>query len=188
MASIFIISGPSGAGEDSVIEALERDFDFKRVRTTVTRPMRPGETEGRPYYFVSREQFEAMIERDELVEWAVVYGDYRGATREEVDRCMGSEKPFIWKVDWQGVQTIKARYPEAVSVLILPPSYEVLETRLRRRGTESPEEIKRREDFTKQWLARTEVYDHVVVNEEGALDHTVAEVKRIIEASNRRHL
>jgi guanylate kinase len=178
MPSIFIISGPSGAGEDSVIEALERMLACERVKTTVTRNMRPGEAEGQPYYFVSRAHFEKMAAGDEFAEWAIVYDDYRGATKLEISRCMEGEKPVIWKVDWQGVRTIKSRYPEATSILIAPPSYKVLEARLRRRG--SGHEIERREAFTKQWLTHTDVYDHVVVNDEGALEATVASVERII--------
>ncbi len=180
MTMIFIVSGPSGAGEDSVIEAVQKRGDYNRVITTVTRKMRSGEEDGRPYYFISRERFEEMLKNDEFVEWAIVYDDYRGATKLEIERLLNEARPIIWKVDWQGVATIKKHYPEAVSIFITPPSYEVLEERLKRRGTETDLEIKRREAFTKKWLLKRDMYNHVVVNADGELDAAIAEVERII--------
>ena len=179
MTPIFIISGPSGAGEDSVIEGLKEKIDYARVVTTVTRPKRSGESEGKPYYFVSRDTFERMKFKDEFIECAVVYGDYRGATKKELDRLLIGTKPIIWKVDWQGVKTIKQKYPEAVSIFIVPPSYEALEARLRHRG-DSREEVARRKGFTIEWLEQKSVYDHIVVNEDGKLDETILTVAKII--------
>ncbi len=180
-APVIVISGPSGAGEDSVIEGIQQDIECNRVKTTVTRNMRPNESEGNPYYFISVEQFKHMIEHDAFIEWAIVYGDYRGATRHEIQRLQLLGKPILWKVDWQGVKTIKEKLPEAVTILIDVPSVEVLEDRLKKRGSDQAETIKKRSEFSKEWLKHKDVYDHIVLNEDGKLDNTIKKVLEIIK-------
>ncbi|MFA5129077.1 MAG: guanylate kinase [Patescibacteria group bacterium] len=176
----FIISGPSGAGEDSVIEGLSKKIKFKRVVTTVTRAKRPGETEGRPYHFVTVPKFKKMIKNKEFWEWARVYGDHRGVTHEELDRLSRKKILALWKVDYQGVETIKKKKPEVLSIFIYPPSLAVLEKRLARRGQDSPEVIKKRMPFTKRWLKHRRGYDYIIVNRENKLGETVDRVFRIL--------
>jgi guanylate kinase len=176
----FIISGPSGAGEDSVIEGLKEKIKFERVITTVTREKRPGEKEGSPYYFVSEKKFELMKEEDAFIEWAKVYGDYRGATKKEIARLSKKKVLALWKVDFQGVESIKKKMPEVLAVLILPPSLKILERRLLKRNTETPEVIKKRFVFTKEWLKHKNHYDYTVINEEGKLEETINEVFKIL--------
>ena len=178
---IFIISGPSGAGEDSVIEALHKKIAFNRVITTVTRKPLRGERQGRPYYFISIPQFKKLIAQKQLVEWAMVYGDYRGCTRRELNRLLKLKKPILWKVDWHGVRDIKKFLPEAVAIFIAPPSYEILEERLRRRGRDSLREIKRRKKFTQEWLKHKNIYDYVVINYQGKFRQTVQRAAQIIK-------
>lgn len=180
-APIILISGPSGAGEDSVIEGLQQLFDFNRIVTTVTRKPRAGESEGHPYYFISEEEFKQLIDDDQLIEWAIVYDDYRGCTKAEIQRLQAMGKPILWKVDWQGVQTIKAQIPDAISIFIAPPSYEALEQRLSKRGIDSEEEIHKREAFTREWLKHKDVYDHIIINEEGKLDRTIQQAREVIQ-------
>ncbi|OGF21648.1 guanylate kinase [Candidatus Falkowbacteria bacterium RIFOXYB2_FULL_38_15] len=176
----FIISGPSGAGEDSVIEGLKDKIKYERVITTVTRGKRIGEREGFPYYFVSRKKFESMIKKDAFIEWADVYGDYRGATKKEIERLNKKNALALWKVDFQGVETIKKKIPGVLSVLILPPSLKVLEERLIKRKTDTPETIKKRLPFTKKWLKQRKSYDYTVINEENKLEETIDRVLRIL--------
>src|SRR3989339_117097 len=176
----FIISGPSGAGEDSVIEGLKDKIKYERVITTVTRGKRIGEREGFPYYFVSRKKFESMIKKDAFIEWADVYGDYRGATKKEIERLNKKNALALWKVDFQGVETIKKKIPGVLSVLILPPSLKVLEERLIKRKTDTPETIKKRLPFTKKWLKQRKSYDYTVINEENKLKETIDRVLRIL--------
>jgi len=176
----FIISGPSGAGEDSVIEGLSKKIKFKRVVTTVTRAKRPGEKDGKPYHFVTVPKFKRMIKNKEFWEWAQVYGDYRGATHKEIDGLLQKKILALWKVDYQGAETIKKKMPEVLSVFIYPPSLAVLEKRLARRGQDSPEVIKKRMPFTKKWLKRRRGYDYIIVNRENKLEETVDRVFRIL--------
>lgn len=179
---IYIISGPSGAGEDSVLEIIDKDLGANRVITTVTRNMRPHEKQGQPYYFVDRLTFEKMLANDEFIEWAEVYGDLRGCTKQEISRLQALDRPILWKVDWQGVRSLKKIFPKAVAIFIMPPDYETLERRLVKRDTDDPEVIKKRADFSRDWLNHQEVYDHVVINADGALDQTIAQVKAIIQS------
>ena len=176
----FIISGPSGAGEDSVIEGLKDKIKFERVVTTVTRKKREGEREGSPYYFISRKKFESMIKKDAFTEWAEVYGDYRGATKKEIARLIKKKVLALWKVDFQGVEFIKKNMPGVLAVLIMPPSLKVLEKRLIRRKTDTPETIKKRIPFTKKWLRQKDNYDYTVMNKENKLEETIEEVLDIL--------
>lgn len=175
----FIISGPSGAGEDSVIEDLKNKINFERVITTVTRSKRRGESEGHPYHFVTVKKFKGMIKNKEFFEWARVYGDYRGATKKEIKRLARKKVLVLWKVDFQGVEAIKKRMPGVLSVLILPPSLKILEQRLIRRGQDSLDIIKKRMPFTKKWLRHRRCYDYVVVNKESELKETIEKVFKI---------
>jgi guanylate kinase len=177
----FIISGPSGAGEDSVIEGLEKKIKLKRVVTTVTRSKRPGEKEGYPYHFVTVPEFKKMIAENKFVEWAKVYGDYRGSTKKEINKIIKKKILALWKIDFQGVKIVKKKIPGVVSVFIYPPSQKVLERRLMKRGQDSPEVIEKRRSFTKKWLGQKKIYDYVVVNRENKLDATINEVLCILK-------
>ncbi len=180
--NIFVISGPSGAGEDSVINGLRKKMKFNRVITTVTRAKRAGEANKRPYYFISVPAFKKLIETDAFVEWAIVYGDYRGCTKAEIERLLKLKAPILWKADWQGVKTIKKQFPGTVAVFVTPTSYHVLEDRLIKRGVDSIETIKKRAAETKDWLKQKKVYDHVVYNKEGKLTETIEKVYAILQA------
>jgi len=177
----FIISGPSGAGEDAVIRGLGKKIRLKRVVTTVTRKKRTGEREGRPYYFVSVPKFKKMIREGAFVEWAKVYGDYRGSTKKEINRLSGKKVLALWKIDFQGVRTIKKQMPGVPAVFICTPSLKILEQRLIKRGLDSPVVIKNRRSFTKKWLTKKRIYDYTVVNREGRLDKTVGNVFSILK-------
>lgn len=187
MAKLFVISGLSGAGKDSVIEELKKkNLDFNWVVTTTTRGMRPGESEGYPYHFVSKEKFEEMIKNNEFIEWAMVYDNYYGSQKKDIEELLKSEKPVILKIDYQGAKTIKNKFPESVVIFIIPPSIKILEKRLRNRGQDSEEVIKRRLAEAEKELATLNQWDYVVTNEEGELEKTAEKIGEIIkkEAQN----
>ncbi len=180
--NLFIISGPSSAGEDSIIEGLRKLFPIERVITTSTRPMRPGESQGNPYWFISREKFEEGIRKDKFVEWAEQYNsNLYGVTREEIERVKNSGKVGIWKIDWKGVITAKKLYPEIKSIFVTVPSLDILENRIRRRGGISEEYIKERMEYTKEWMKHKDIYDYEVVNKEGKLDEAIRKTSEIIK-------
>lgn len=182
---IFIISGPSGAGEDSIIESLRKYFPIERVITTTTRQMRTGESQGDPYYFISREEFIKRRDNNEFVEWAEQYnGNLYGVTEEEIERIKSASrrtgKVGIWKIDWKGVITAKKLYPEIPTIFITVSDLKILEDRIRRRGGISEKYIKERMKYTKEWMKHKDIYDYKVFNEEGKLDETIAQTAEII--------
>ena len=179
---IFIISGPSGAGEDSIIEGLKKYFEIERVITTTTRPMRPGESPGNPYYFISREEFINRRDKEKFVEWAEQYnGNLYGVTKEEIERVINSGKVGIWKIDWKGVITAKKLYPEIKSIFVTAPDLKILEDRIRRRDGFSEEYIKERMEYTREWMKHKDIYDYTVVNEEGKLNKAIQKTAEIIK-------
>jgi guanylate kinase len=180
--NIFIISGPSGAGEDSVIEGLKKILPVERVITTTTRAPRSGESQGNPYYFIPREEFENKITTGEFIEYAKEYNDqFYGVTRSELIRIGNSQKIGIWKIEYQGVITAKKNFPNIVAILLTAP-LDIMEARIRRRGNLSEADIAERMAYSKEWLTHyTDIYDYTVENEEGKLDQTIAAFKSIIE-------
>lgn len=183
MSNIFIISGPSGAGEDSVIDGLKQIFDTERIITTTTRKPREGESDGNPYYFVSEEDFKEMIEKDELAEYACEYNNkYYGVTYKELNRAKNTGKVAFWKIEYKGVMTAKKKYPEIKSIYIAPPSLEILRKRILKRNPETSEKyFQERLEYTKEWMKHEDIYDYKVVNEEGKLDETIEKVAEIIK-------
>jgi len=181
-SNIFIISGPSGAGEDSVIEGLKKYFQIERVITTSTRSMRAGESQGKPYYFVSHEEFEKKIAQDELAEYAQEYNDnFYGVTKKELERVRNSGNVGLWKIEYKGVITAKKKFPEIKSIYIAPPSLEILRQRILKRDPNVSEEyLEERMTYTKEWMKHENVYDYKVVNEEGRLNETIEKVAEII--------
>ncbi len=188
MTKICIISGLSGAGKDTVITELKKQYPLSWVITTTTRPMRPGESEGNPYHFVSVAEFERMIMNDELIEHAKVYDYYYGPQKKDVAAALAADAPaVIMKVDYQGAESIKALYPEAIVIFIVPPSMEILKQRLITRGQDSSEVIERRLAEADTEMARVKTWSHAhhVVNEQDQLDKTVEEVYQLIQQEAR---
>jgi guanylate kinase len=177
---LVIISGPSGSGEDSIIEGLAKRMDIERVITTTTRDKRHGERDGHPYYFISKEAFERGVAAGQFFEYAQHYNSNNyGVTFEEISRVQHSGKVGIWKIDYKGVQQAKELIPNILAIFIHAP-LEILEARLRRRDTVTEEYIAERMAYTKEWLKHTDIYDVTVENEEGKLIETIATVEDII--------
>jgi guanylate kinase len=177
---LIIISGPSGSGEDSIIEGLSKRMPLERVITTTSRDKRHGERDGNPYYFISQDGFERGIEEDGFFEYAQHYNDkYYGVTYEEINRVRHSGKVGIWKIDYKGVVMAKELMPEIIAIFIIAP-LDILEARLRKRDTVTDEYIEERMTYTKEWMKHTDMYDFTVVNEEGRLIETIDTVENIV--------
>ena len=184
---LVVISGPSGVGKDSVIQRMkERNLPFHFVVTATTRPPRPGERHGVDYFFVSREEFAEMIEKGELLEYALVYNDYKGIPKEQVRRALASGKDVVMRIDVQGAATVRRLCPEAVLIFLTTESEEELVRRLQKRKTESPEDLKLRIATARKELERLSEFDYVVVNREGRLDEAVDVIVAIITAEHHR--
>lgn len=184
---LVVLSGPSGAGKDTILAGLERhDPRFHFVVTLNTRPKRPDEVEGVDYYFVSKEHFAEMINRDELLEHAVVYGDYKGIPKQQVRDALASGKDVLMRLDVQGATTVRRLVPEAVLIFITAASEEELITRLQARKTEPPDQLRLRIAESRQEMKRVSEFDYVVVNRHGAVDEAVKDVLAIVRAEHCR--
>ncbi len=184
---LIVISGPSGVGKDSVIRRMkERRLPFHFVVTATTRPPRLTERHGVDYFFVSREEFARMIEQGELIEYALVYNDYKGIPKAQVREALASGKDVVMRVDVQGAATVRRLCPEAVLIFLTTETEEELVRRLRRRKTESEEDLKLRIAMARKELERLPEFDYVVINREGQLDETVDTILAIIRAEHHR--
>lgn len=189
-AQLVIISGPSGVGKDTIIEALRRrprDPDYHYVVTCTTRAPRPGEVAGVSYHFLDRSRFLELRDSGGLLEANEVHGNWYGTPRAEVRDALVAGHDVILKIDVQGAQQVKERVEEALLVFIVPPSMEALFARLRARATESADELEIRQRNAAIELARQEDYDHVVVNETGQVERTAARIDEIIAETHRLH-
>ena len=185
MKNIFVIYGPSGSGQDSVIKGLQKKISLERIITTVTRPMRPTESEGHPYYFISNEAFEEKIKSGALLEYLKKYdGVYYGVTRKEVERVAQGDKIGIWKVDFAGARDLKERFPELTVIFINAP-LSVIEERIRKRDNPTEEYLQTRLTHIREWLPKS-IYDYKIENEEGKLDQAVEQVATIIKEHSKK--
>ncbi|MEJ5224063.1 MAG: guanylate kinase [Anaerolineales bacterium] len=184
---LIVISGPSGAGKDTVIQRMkERELPFHFVVTATTRPRRANEVHGKDYFFVSKEEFAHMIETDGLIEYAIVYGDYKGIPKQQVREAMASGKDVIMRIDVQGAETVRKLAPEALLIFITVDSEQELETRLRERKTETADSLALRIATARKELQRIDAFDYVVVNRDFHLDETVDIIRAIITAEHHK--
>lgn len=184
---LIVISGPAGVGKDAVVRRLkERGYPFHFVVTATDRPPRPGEEHGVHYFFVSTAEFERMIAEDELLEHAQVYGQHKGIPKQQVREALASGKDVVMRLDVQGAATVRRMAPEAVLIFLVAGSDEELEQRLRKRKSDSPEQIRERLATARAEMARLSEFDYVVVNREGELERAVDDVLAIIRAEHCR--
>jgi guanylate kinase len=184
---LIVISGPSGVGKDTVLQRMkERNTPIHFVVTATTRPARPGEVHGRDYFFVSNDEFAEMIEQGELLEYAIVYNDYKGIPKQRVREALASGQDVVLRLDVQGAQTVRMLVPDALLIFLTAASEPELEERLRERKTETPEGLKLRIATARQEMKRIQEFDYVVVNPDYELDQTVDTLLAIIEAEHCR--
>jgi len=182
---LIVISGPSGVGKDAIVHRMkERGFPFHFVVTATTRPKREGETHGRDYWFHSKDEFAGMIENNELIEYAIVYGDYKGIPKQEVRSAFASGQDVVMRIDVQGAETVRKLAPDALLIFITCESEDELEARLRKRKTETDDSLSLRIATARKELQRIESFDYVIVNHDFHLDDTVDKVRAIIVAEH----
>ena len=184
---LIVVSGPSGVGKDTVVQRMkERGLPFHFVVTATTRPIRPDEVHGRDYWFVSKDEFARMIEEDELIEYAIVYGDYKGIPKQQVREALTSGKDVVLRIDVQGAETIRKLASEALLVFLTTESEDELVRRLETRKTENTEELKLRIATARKELQRIGAFDYVIINHDFCLDDTVGSIRAIIDAEHHR--
>ncbi len=184
---LIVISGPSGVGKDTVVERMKtRGLPFHFVITSTTRPPRQEETHGIDYFFYSKDEFAEMIEKDELLEYAFVYNDFKGIPKFQVRQALASGKDVVMRLDVQGAATIRELCPEAVLIFLTTVDEEELVNRLQARKSEQPDELKLRIATARKELERVKEFDYVVMNRENKLDETVDAIEAIIQAEHHR--
>ena len=184
---LVILSGPSGVGKDAVMARMrELGISFYQVVTAATRAQRQAEQDGVDYHFVSMERFAEMIEHKELLEHAVVYGDYKGIPKAEVRKGLESGLDVVLRVDVQGAATIRRMVPEAVAIFLVASSEQEMVKRLRERKTEDPGKLAMRIATAREELVRLSEFDYRVVNRDDCLDQAVQDVLAIMAAERCR--
>ena len=184
---LLVISGPAGSGKGTVVEALRArlpDIGFSVSATT--RAPRPGEKDGVHYYFITKEAFVAAINAGEILEHTVYCDNYYGTPRSEVDRVLGTGKDLILEIETEGAMQIKRLFPDAVTIMLLPPDGKTLEARLRGRGTETDEVIRRRMTRAAEEIQLADRYDYIVLNENDGIEKCAADIAGILAAEHCR--
>lgn len=183
---LIVLSGPSGVGKGTVRKALfeEPNHQYTYSVSATTRSPRTGEVEGVDYYFVNHDRFREMIDKGELLEHAEFVGNFYGTPMTEVDRAINEGKEVILEIEVEGAMQVKAKKPDAVFIFIAPPSFEVLKSRLLKRGTEHPDVIKARIDKSYRELKLASSYDYIVINDE--VSNAADRIKAIIRAEHAR--
>jgi len=182
---LVVITGPSGVGKDSLLsrlKALKRPYHF--AVTATTRPPRPDETDGVDYFFLSDQQYDDMLARDEFLENATVYAHRYGVPKPPIREALAAGEDVLMRTDVQGARYIKSVCPAAVTIFVLPPSWEEMEWRLRSRATDSPEQLELRLRIARDEMAAAGEFDHTVVNED--LNACVDEIERVLAAERSR--
>ncbi|HKY53742.1 MAG TPA: guanylate kinase [Anaerolineales bacterium] len=184
---LIVISGPSGAGKDTVMQRMkERGLPFHFVVTATTRSQRANEVHGRDYLFISNEEFARMIDEDELIEHAIVYGDYKGIPKQQVREALASGMDVVMRLDVQGAETVRRLAPEALLIFITTENEDALVQRLASRQTETAYSLAIRIATARKELKRVEAFDYVIVNRNFHLDETVDLIRAIIDAEHHR--
>lgn len=183
--TLFIIAAPSGAGKSSIVNAVLANTPGIALSISYTsRAPRPGERHAQHYHFISAEQFQQMIAAGDFFEHALVHGDYKGTARQSVEPQLAAGNDVLLEIDWQGARQVREKMPDALSVFILPPSRQALETRMRNRGQDSEEVIARRLAAAREEMSHHSEFDFLIVNDD--FDTAVREMQSIFLSSRLR--
>ncbi len=182
---MIVISGPAGSGKGTVNRHLLETGEFVYSVSATTRAPRPGEVDGINYHFITREDFIGRIANDGMLEYTEYCGNYYGTPKKEAEEVLASGKNLILEIEVEGAKNIKSKFPEAVLIMLLPPSFKVQEQRLRMRGTETEEKILERLSRTKEEVKEAPSYDYVVYNYDGADKIAANEIYAIVTAEKR---
>lgn len=182
---LFVVSAPSGAGKTSLVKALlECDEDLSLSVSYTTRAPRPGEKDGEHYHFVDKARFEAMVAEDAFIEYARVFDNAYGTAESALREVLDAGRDLLLEIDWQGAQQVRTRFPEAVTVFIVPPSVQELERRLRGRGQDSDAVIAARMASARDELSHYGEYDYLIVNQ--VFETALAELQSVVAAERLR--
>jgi guanylate kinase len=179
---LLVVSGPAGSGKGTVLSSLLKEETFRYSVSATTRAPRPGEIDGVNYHFLTREAFEARIASGEMLEYTEYCGNYYGTPKREAEAVLDSGCNLVLEIEVEGATNVKRAYPEAVLVMLLPPSFAVQESRLRGRGTESEEKILERLSRTREEVPCVTEYDYVVYNRDGEADAATEDIRAIVRA------
>ncbi len=179
---MLVVSGPAGSGKGTVNAILLERDDFAFSVSATTRAPRPGEVDGVNYHYITREDFLSRIDSGDMLEYTEYCGNFYGTPLKEAEEVLRSGKNLILEIEVEGAQNVKAKYPDAVLVLLLPPSYSEQEARLRGRGTETEDKILQRLARAKEEVALADHYDYVVYNYDGRASEAAEQILSIVEA------
>lgn len=184
---LIVLSGLSGAGKDAVLAELRQNGPpLQIIVTNTTRAMRPGERDGAPYHFISRERFLQLRDAGDFLEWSENYGYYYGNTRSAVRDALATGRDVLLKVDVKGAATIKKLVPESIAVFLATPTLAEMEARLRKRNTESSADLELRLETAKKELEQVPLFDYLVMNAEGGVAQAAEDIRAIIRAEKSR--
>lgn len=183
--SLYVVAAPSGAGKTTLVQRLlQQERDIRLSVSYTTRSPRAGEENGREYNFIDAERFRNMIGQGEFLEWAEVHGNFYGTSKTWIVNRIVDNHDVLLEIDWQGAQQVRALFPEAIGIFILPPSLEALEMRLRGRGTDSPDVIARRLAAAQAEMRHVGEFDYVIIND--VLEQAVEDIRSVVRASRLR--
>ncbi|MDE2255092.1 MAG: guanylate kinase [Betaproteobacteria bacterium] len=184
--NLFVVAAPSGAGKSSLVsKLLSKDKGIQLSISYTTRPPRGQEEDGREYCFVDRDEFQRRIGAGDFLEWAEVHGNLYGTSRHWLQQRMAQGVDVMLEIDWQGAEQVKRQFSNAVSVFILPPSFEELEARLKRRGEDAPEVIARRLREARVEIPHASTFDFIIVNHD--ISHALRDLQAIVVAQRLRY-
>jgi guanylate kinase len=182
---LFVVSAPSGTGKTTLVERLVEGVpNLVMSRSYTSRPARPRETDGHDYHFISRARFEAMIAEGAFLEWADVFGNYYGTARADTERLLEAGRDVVLVIDVHGARQVRERCRGPISIFVLPPSFPVLEARLRGRSLDPDQAIRRRLEVARAEVRAYTEYDYVVINDE--IERAVARLEAIVAAERCR--